>query len=313
MLYITNGPRNIYDAIDDALGLQSAIVDGETTQRWATIHRLPPVLQFYVNRVGFDPQTKTQFKIDDHLGLEEVLYMDQYLDFPDTELLRARQQSWRWKRDLEKLEARKSELLKTDIDMSIPDALDSTADYLSRLEAEREGDDQTASDTIPVGSALVEDLRHEATEHRQELERLNSEIDTLASKRASLFANCTSVPYRLHAVFIHRGATGSGHYWIYIHDFENDIWRKYNDQEVEEVKELKEIFDQQPPPQKGLNVPTPYFVVYVRDEQKDELVNAVCRAPEDVEMEDGVEVINGVAPQGSWDTMSSSYNNGQTW
>jgi len=98
------------------------------------------------------------------------------------------------------------------------------------------------------------------------------EIKNLTSNIQSQFSDLRSLPYRLQSVFIHRGSVSFGHYWIYIYDFTKDIWRKYNDGYVTEVKNREEIFEQE-----AYNPATPYFLVYVKDEAKDELVEPVCR------------------------------------
>lgn len=51
------------------------------------------------------------------------------------------------------------------------------------------------------------------------------------------------------------------------------LWRKYNDGYVTEIKDIKEIFEQEP----GDRPATPYFLVYVKDESKEDLVDSVCR------------------------------------
>lgn len=51
------------------------------------------------------------------------------------------------------------------------------------------------------------------------------------------------------------------------------MWRKYNDESVSEVTDISQIFDQDP----SDRPPTPYFLVYVKDELKDQLVDPVCR------------------------------------
>lgn len=90
---------------------------------------------------------------------------------------------------------------------------------------------------------------------------------------ASQFADYHNLPYRLYAVFVHHGSVSFGHYYIYIFDFEKNIWRKYNDEYVTEVQNLDEIF-------KGdstSNPPTPYFLVYVNSDMKERLVSPLCR------------------------------------
>jgi len=135
------------------------------------------------------------------------------------------------------------------------------------------------------------------------------EIKNLTSNIQSQFTDLRSLPYRLQSVFIHRGSVSFGHYWIYIYDFTKDIWRKYNDGYVTEVKNREEIFEQE-----AYNPATPYFLVYVKDEAKDELVEPVCRhlaeaPPEDLPME--MAPMNGDG--GSTATPVSDGNRPQPW
>ena len=68
------------------------------------------------------------------------------------------------------------------------------------------------------------------------------------------------------------------------------MWRNYNDERVTKVTDVSEIFDAP----SGDRPPTPYFLVYVKEELKEDLVNPVCRdvtevppsEPNDVTMED---------------------------
>ena len=98
-------------------------------------------------------------------------------------------------------------------------------------------------------------------------------MKTLSTQIHSQFNDLRTIPYRLHSVFIHRGFVSSGHYWIYIYDFSKKIWRKYNDGYVTEVKDVKEIFERDPETRPS----TPYFLVYIKDNLKDVLVDPVCR------------------------------------
>ena len=51
------------------------------------------------------------------------------------------------------------------------------------------------------------------------------------------------------------------------------MWRKYNDGYVTEVKDTTEIFERDSETRPA----TPYFLVYIKDELKDRLVDPVCR------------------------------------
>ena len=73
------------------------------------------------------------------------------------------------------------------------------------------------------------------------------------------------------------------------------MWRKYNDGYVTEIKDAKEIFEQEP----GERPATPYFLVYVLDQSKERLVDSVCR--------DVVEP----QPEEQLDTVMEDYSQGQ--
>lgn len=105
------------------------------------------------------------------------------------------------------------------------------------------------------------------------LAAIDARIKDLSSSISSQFVDLQNLPYRLQSVFIHVGSATFGHYWIYIRDFEKNMWRKYNDESVSAVTDVSQIFDQDP----SDRPPTPYFLVYVKDELKDQLVNPVCR------------------------------------
>jgi ubiquitin carboxyl-terminal hydrolase 25/28 len=106
---------------------------------------------------------------------------------------------------------------------------------------------------------------------------VDQEIKDTQTMISSQFADFHQLPYRLYAVFVHHGSVSFGHYYIYIFDFDKNIWRKYNDEYVTEVLNVDEIFKND----STNNPPTPYFLVYVNDSMKDRLANPVCRVISD--------------------------------
>ena len=116
---VASGPRDIYAALDGAFDVQEVEVGGKMEPQYATISQLPPVLQILVQRAQFDPEKKTSFKSVHHLELKEVIYMDRYMDDPDNrELRERRQECWKWKRDLVRLEERRARLASTHVSLS---------------------------------------------------------------------------------------------------------------------------------------------------------------------------------------------------
>lgn len=91
------------------------------------------------------------------------------------------------------------------------------------------------------------------------------------------------------------------------------MWLKYNDTRVEEVKDTNEIFRRPSEAEfRQWNGPSnPYYLVYVRDEDKDKLVESVCRdiqppaeLQRDMEMEDEV----GATPSGDLGDAQSEHS-----
>lgn len=112
---VASGPRSIYAALDAAFDVQEVEVGGALEPQYTTISQLPPILQIMVQRAQYDPEKKASFKSTHHLDLVETIYMDRYMDLENEDLMQRRRESWVWKKDLARLEARKSELTKTEV------------------------------------------------------------------------------------------------------------------------------------------------------------------------------------------------------
>lgn len=85
------------------------------------------------------------------------------------------------------------------------------------------------------------------------------------------FSDMKKVGYRLHSAFIHRGQATFGHYWIYIRDFKNKVYRMYNDQTITEVSESEVLGTGEE------TTATPYFLVFIREDLTNEMVDSVVR------------------------------------
>ena len=95
--------------------MQKVDVEGAEAEQFGAISKLPPILQIQVQRVQFDQVKKTSFKSTHHLELKETIYLDRYMDAHDGDLFERRQESWKWKDELRKLEARKAELVHAEV------------------------------------------------------------------------------------------------------------------------------------------------------------------------------------------------------
>ena len=112
---VATGPRDIYAALDGAFDVQEVTIEEGNFPQYTSIARLPPVLQIQVQRVQYDVKNKKTYKSDAHLRLRETIFLDRYMDVEDEVLLQRRQETWRWKEELDRLEARRRELLQTEV------------------------------------------------------------------------------------------------------------------------------------------------------------------------------------------------------
>lgn len=119
-------------------------------------------------------------------------------------------------------------------------------------------------------------------------ERVEAYYDTLTQHK-----------YRLHAVICHSGGARAGHYWVWIRDFNRNVWIKFNDSTVTiDNREPQAVIDE-------LNRSgDPCYVAYVRDEDKDSIVTIPQRTPivtENIISENNggyvdMQTIEGIAP-----------------
>ena len=98
---------------------QVSLEDGSFPQ-YTSIAQLPPILQIHVQRVQYDKESKKMYKSDSHLKLRETIYLDRYMDSRDPSLLQRRRETWRWKDELKRLEARRKVLTRTDVSIAPP-------------------------------------------------------------------------------------------------------------------------------------------------------------------------------------------------
>ncbi|EER23341.1 Ubiquitin carboxyl-terminal hydrolase family protein [Coccidioides posadasii C735 delta SOWgp] len=268
---------DIYSALDGAFDMQQVHIGGVEAEQHGTISKAPPILQIQIQRVQFDQVQMQSFKSNNHLELRETIYLDRYMDTPlDDKIHRKRQEKWRLKDELQRLEKRRDELYNK-ANQPLPEVFDMLGNklqvFMDLQESSKINDDGLGVEESTI--ALVSRFE-EATE--DEILWIDKRIAELGWHLENTFAEDERVPYRLYAVFIHRGSASAGHYWIYIFDFEKKIWREYNDEQVLEIKKLSTIFA----PETGPHSPSPYFLVYVNDPLKEKLTNPVCRAVRDL-------------------------------
>ncbi|ATY66820.1 Peptidase ubiquitin carboxyl-terminal hydrolase 2 [Cordyceps militaris] len=291
-----NGPCSLYDALGKNFDQQ--ILEESKLSRYTTIRTLPPILHVLIQRTQSNGS-----KNGNPVIIPETLYLDRFMDTDhDSPAFQRRVEDWVTaqriadiKADQTKLEANPSYLRSLEnyaapapVALGLPERQDDvpveveTYDFDGPVEDDfllispaKAAPKQEETPPIPKVTDVYETYRQVTQMMEDELARCEK---TIAAHHDAM----TEFPYRLHAVICHRGQLMSGHYWVWIHDFENNVWRWYNDADVKENKNTAEVLH-------ALSTSgEPYFLCYVRDGDKDEYVNVPKReepAPRPVQLQ----------------------------
>ncbi|UKZ76283.1 hypothetical protein TrVFT333_003984 [Trichoderma virens FT-333] len=304
------GPCSLYDALGRNFDQQ--ILEDSKLSRYTAIKTLPPVLHVLIQR-----SQSMGSKNGNPVVIPETLYLDRFMDAPhDSPIFRQRVQDWitaerihDLKSQVAKIEANPSYMtfLQTyegqdratkestiqlsdgpdeptkleepsenwDFDGPVEDDFWIITAANPKKEAKSERSNNKLEDIQKTHSAVLEMMEKELKQRQETLE------ESLSSQK--------QISYRLHAVICHRGHLTSGHYWVWIHDFEANVWRWYNDADVRENKDTAEVL-------RTLSTSgEPYFLCYVRDEDKDQYDGEENKEMEEKEPANETVVVPSVA------------------
>lgn len=265
IINVSDNPRDIYDSLDNYFSEDLVNLDGGECKKSLTITELPDVLQFHVQRVMFDRERLMAYKSLQVIPFSETIYLDRYLETDDKEILTKRNQIFKWKSEILQLNDLKTQILNVDTDskMNIIESLTSTKNF---LETKILNDDD-----LKIQESTTHAIRKEIESLKARLEFIDSRLFELHELVGNQFTNYKKVGYSIFAIFIHRGEASYGHYWVYIKDPHNKVFRKYNDEVVTEVP-YSEIFDFT----EG-NTATPYYIVYVKEDLEQDYIDPLKR------------------------------------
>ena len=276
LLNIPSRPTDIYTALDEIFELQTIDHGDKKLKQYKTLQSLPPILQINIPRITYDRATGRGVKVDHKVHLEESLYLDRYFEWDAPEIMQRREQCWQWRQQLAVLQAQRDVLNRNAAtELEGPVKLQTVAKHLKNLQQSNEALETLGLAPIEFDASLIDDLDSMANAMQSQLTTIDEQMASLQHNITSSFEDHKQIKYMLHSVFFHRGGYGHGHYWSCIYDFEHSIWRVYNDERVDKLTNVNDIFDAQTW-QQG----TPTYAVYVKDDVKEQFVQALCREPE---------------------------------
>lgn len=270
---VPNESTDVYVLLDKVFDVQD--IPGTKKTTFKTIETAPPLLQIAIPRIGYDSQ-RGAFKSEEFVQLHDELYLDRYMDVTE-EVLPRRRTCWGWRKQLRAWKQERNYLSKTHVEADGPTILAECSNLLKDLGSIGDDLEEVGVDGIDVEPDLPEEVEAEAARARSRITELQRQIDELQAQFSKQFEDMKKEKYELASVFIHRGGNSSGHYWIYIRDFEKQCWRKYNDEDVTELS--NEAFHTAVG-SASYNNGTPTYAVYVREGVP--YVRPVCRDPEPV-------------------------------
>ena len=305
-LTLATQPKDVYDALHEVFDRRTVELNGKEARRFGTIINAPPILQLVFQRQEYVKEKQETVVIKHHVDLNETIYLDRFLPDTDGEMTTKRQAYWRAKEEYQSHAEQREKHKVPSLQCDDVDALEATYEFVDKLSAKSDpnanGEGETEPDLIKeLGldgewvDATKALISKSAEKKRIRIQTLEQQMES-AKQDMDMALAAFDEPehqkerYDLAAVFVHRGQGGSkgGHYWIYIRDFERDLWRSYNDSDVRIIEDPKrEIFDKRDPSSTG----APYLVVYVAHEQTHQWIDPLFRAAPsdyqviDVEME----------------------------
>ncbi|KAI0594201.1 hypothetical protein F4775DRAFT_606720 [Biscogniauxia sp. FL1348] len=316
----------LYEALDRYFSYE--LLSEGSLARYTTIRELPPILHICIQR-----SDASGVKNKNPVVIPETLYLDRYLETEaGTPLWHTRRRAWSLKERLKNLESRPdNSSLETDKKPETDSGSTSEWEDAPNLDHTGYGDlftmNETTKDIIArpkkrnSAEASLEDLSELLPSKKQSLSldsidngtKLmtalgdyvkpldgldSSELLKLRQEEYDAFDKMQEEKYSLHAVICHGGGMNAGHYWVWVRDFNKQVWYKYNDSLVtEDSRDSQSVLDDLN------NSGDPYYVAYVRDERKNDLVevpqrykpdNEVISTANDQDVE--MQTIEGVAP-----------------
>jgi ubiquitin carboxyl-terminal hydrolase 25/28 len=297
-----DGPCSLYDALGRNFDQQ--ILEESKLSRYTAIKTLPPVLHVLIQR-----SQSIGRKNGNPVVIPETLYLDRYMDAPhDSPAFRRRVEDWSIATRVEEIKAQKA---KIDTTVSTAGILEpirlGTFAATDQATAGKEtkssvfenetwdfdgpvDDDFMLVNPVPQPESaedLLNPLPQEAMHATEKAiqEMMEAELQQREKTLEEHQEASKDIPYRLHAVICHRGHLSSGHYWVWIRDFEDDLWRWYNDADVKENKNTEDVL-------KTLSSSgEPYYLCYVRDSDKEKYVDVPKR-----QRPEGVDTAEEAAP-----------------
>ena len=211
--------------------------------------KLPGILLFQIQRVVFDPSLMASVKINTEFKFPDVLYGDRYV-LQNKEIylklrhlvLEIKQKITALERELKNIQNFKGSGCGIVKVLDVVNRFLDTQQY-SILENKR----KQITHLLDIGDEKLKDTQLTLDAYKKQFESkerlLIDQIDQLQNELESIFDkdSLKKFEYLLHGILMHQGRAEAGHYFAYIFDIEEKVWRRYSDTYIKKVTS-EEVF-----------------------------------------------------------------------
>jgi ubiquitin carboxyl-terminal hydrolase 25/28 len=293
--------NNLYEALD--LYFSYELLSDGGLARYTTIRTLPPIVHICIQRTD-----ASGVKNKNPVIIPEELFLDRYMEAEaGSDLWNTRRRVWAIKERMKELQSRtpysaentfkppgshswnafavdgpqdyqyseQNEAINWDSelwqDMARPSKRTPITAQLDQPNGPSDSKRRSICYDADTTNCNFTDILWEAGRRADEVDF--AELNDLRKEEAEAFDSMKQYKYCLHAMICHGGGMSAGHYWVWVRDFKKQVWYKYNDSLVtEDSRDSQQVIDELN------NSGDPYYVAYVQDELKDDLVEVPQRA-----------------------------------
>jgi ubiquitin carboxyl-terminal hydrolase 25/28 len=231
----------------------------------------PGVLLFQIQRVKYDRVASSTVKINSKFSFPLEIYPDRFLKANRELSLELRNEMLALKAKARFIEAQIEKFSNyKESGISLEIVIENTLNFLQKqgnptgmdLDGCYTPDSQLLEGVNFYQSPEV--LKGFKEKVMKKVKSLNGELEEIYLKIENLYdvKVLKQQSYRLHSLLVHDGYAGSGHYYTFVYDFENNVWRKYSDLAINEVSFEQVIHDSVG----GNGLANAYCLFYIKSE-----------------------------------------------
>eukprot|EP00828_Plagiopyla_frontata_P012320 TRINITY_DN17024_c0_g1_i1.p1 TRINITY_DN17024_c0_g1~~TRINITY_DN17024_c0_g1_i1.p1 ORF type:complete len:671 (-),score=112.39 TRINITY_DN17024_c0_g1_i1:141-2153(-) len=232
----------------------------------------PQLLFFQLSRVMYDKDLQALCKINDEFVFEKEIFIDRFMLKNKEVLMKTRESVKQLRKEAEGYEKALKELKNfQESNSNLVDIMTQCENFfkLQITGAQQKKKINEIIDPTFFGlkqsdsASTLKLITGAKTQIETRISKLQAKLTDLNQKIDQSFNKFKTMKYKLVGLLIHEGSADSGHYYSYIFDHNQQLWRKYNDSNVQfekEEKVMKMAYG-------GMGHASAYYLIYFSEQQ----------------------------------------------